>query len=79
MCSPSTISNLPKDAVIDLRAKYKALAMVLGVEEPHGLSAEWDHEQPRREELDGHHPAMELVDQDENRWREGDGDMRTRS
>ena len=52
--------------------------MALGVEEPHGLSAGWDHDQPRREELDGHHPAMEPVNGNSSRPRDDSGDHRER-
>ena len=67
MCSPTAINSPPKEAFSDLRARYTALAMVLGVEEPHGLCTEWSHDQPREEELGGGHPAMDIVNQDETR------------
>ena len=60
-CTPATVSSLPREALTDLRIRYRMMAALLGVEEPHGLSTRWDHDQPRREELTRHHPAMEAV------------------
>ena len=48
-CTPAKLNNLPREALADLRIKYRAFAAVLGVEEPHALSSEWRHDQPRQE------------------------------